>query len=351
MPDQDDDQNVELKFDGPPINQLGGAPAEMVADSLNALQRMAHLIGMKREGQRFGNKARPNAKVRRTYAVVCRTPEAGSYCQPWNLTSASGQASAATAVARNELLGALRAFDSGDDGKLAELLPDARQRWFLADAALGLLPPHDSGIEVSVRVGKGRYSFQANRARAAIERARTGDPPVPEMESIVGKLKALDFSNTHMTIKPVVGRQVRVPYPLRLEPFLQRNVRKRLRVDGSPEMNGTGDITGFNKLSEVAEMEPSWPKIDVFTSGSEEVRPARPFGYLVGFDFDASVFFVRDTEIGLDVFAEHLDDLAGEVRADLDILWRTYALAADRDLTSDAQALKKSLRSKFKGAA
>ena len=124
-----------------------------------------------------------------------------------------------------------------------------------------------------------------------------------------------------------------------------------MRVDGSPEMNGTGDITGFNKLSEVAEMEPSWPKIDVFTSGSEEVRPARPFGYLVGFDFDASVFFVRDTEIGLDVFAEHLDDLAGEVRADLDILWRTYALAADRDLTSDAQALKKSLRSKFKGAA
>jgi hypothetical protein len=139
---------------------------------------MAHLIGMKREGPRFGHKARPSAKVRRMYAVVCRAAETGSYVQPWNIASAAGQLSAATQVARGELLNALRAFDSGDDAKVAELLPDARQRWFLADAALGLLPPKDSGIELSVRVGSGPYSFRAGQARATIERTRVGDPPV-----------------------------------------------------------------------------------------------------------------------------------------------------------------------------
>jgi hypothetical protein len=198
MPVKDDDQNVELKFDGDTIRQLGGAPAQVLADSLNALQRMAYLIGMKREGQRFGHKARPNAKVRRTYSVVCRAPEVGSYRQPWSLTSASGQFTASAAVARNELLGALKAFDSGDDSLVSQLLPDARQRWFLADAAAGLLPPLDSGIEVSVRVGSGHYGFKANRARAAIERTRTGEPPVPEVEELVGKVKALDFASTQL---------------------------------------------------------------------------------------------------------------------------------------------------------
>jgi hypothetical protein len=350
MAQSGDDQDVELKFDGAPIQQLGGAPAELVAESLRSLQRMAHLIEMKREGQRFGHKARPNAKVRRMYAVVCRTAEAGSYLQPWNIASTTGQSSSATYVARGELLNALRAFDSGDDAKVAELLPDARQRWFLADAALGLLPPEDSGIEVSVRVGGGHYSFRAGRARAAIERTRMGDPPVPEVEEIVGKLKALDFSTTQMTIKPTLGRQIRVPYPLKLEPFLQRNVRRRLRITGAPEINGAGDVAGFKKLAEITEVEPSLPKISTFKAGTVEVTPHRPYGYLVGFCLDSCLFFVRDKEIGLDVFSENFDKLEAEVRSDLDVLWRTYALSQDRDLTQDAQLLKKALRTRLRGS-
>lgn len=348
MADKDYDHDIELKFDGAPIRQLGGAPAELVADSLRSLQRMAYLIGMKREGQRFGHKARPNAKVRRAYAVVCRTSKSGSYMQPWNIASSTGLQNAATVSVRSELLSALRAFDSGDDAQVAEMLPDARQRWFLADAALGLLPPQDSEIEVSVRVGGGHYSFHANRARAAIERTRAGEPPIPEMEEIVGKLKALDFSTAHMTVKPSPGRQIRVSYPLRIEAFLQRNVRRRLRLFGSPEMNGTGDVTGFKELKEIIEVEPSSRKIESFKAGDIEVGASRPYGYLIGFDFASSIFFVRDIEIGLDVFSETTDDIEEEVRADLDILWRTYAMASDRELAPDALTLKKSLRTRFR---
>ena len=344
-----DDADVELKFDGAPIRQLGGAPAELVADSLRALQRMAHLIGMKREGQRFGHKARPSAKVRRMYSVVCRAAEVGSYKQPWNLASATGQASSATHIARGELLKALRAFDSGDDAKVAELLPDARERWFLADAALGLLPPENSQIEVSIRVGAGHYSFRAERARATIERTRAGDPPVPEAEEIVGKLKALDFSTTHMTLKPTLGRQIRVPYPLKLEPFLQRSVRRRLRVFGAPEINGAGDVVGFRRLSAITEVEPLSEKISSFVAGSEEIVLQKPYAYLVGFDIDSQIFFARDPDVGVDVYTEDFSVLEKEVRSDLDVLWRTYALSPDRDLTPDAQALKKALRARLSG--
>lgn len=344
------EKDVELKFDGEPITRLGGAPAEYVASSLWALQRMAHLLGMRREGQRFGHKARPNAKVRRTYSIICRAPESGSHVQPFTIASAAGQHTAASAAVRCELLSALRAFDSGDDVQLAEVLPNPRQRWFLADAALGLLPPEESAIEVSIRQGSGRYSFKATRARSTLERLRSGDPPPPELEEVVGKLKALDFTTAHLTIKPTHGRVVRTNYPLVLEPFLQRNVRRRLRLSGMPELSGAGDVIAFSKLESITEVEPLLPKIESFKAGATEIRSVRPYAYLVGYDVDSGLFFVRDPEVGIDVFSDDLDVIEREVRSDLDVLWRNYAQASENELTPEAQALRRNLRARFRGA-
>lgn len=346
-----DVKDIQLKFDGTLVRELGGAPAELVADALLALQRMVHLIGMGREGQSFGLKARPNAKVRRDYAVICRAPAAGSHLQPFDVASASGAHSEATAAARLELLKALRAFDSDDDQRLAAALPNVRQRWFLADAAQGLLPREGSNVHVSVRVAEGRRAFFADRARGAIQRARAGEPPALDREAVVGKLKALDFATTHLTLKPMPGRQVRALYPLKIEPFLQRNVRRRLKLVGVPTLTGAGDVVGFSKLTEIVEVEAVAPKIERFRIAGGEVSAVRAFGYLIGYDLGTSAYFVRDSEIGLDVFSDKLEQLDAEVRSDLEFLWRTYGLAEAGDLTPTAKAMRTALRARFQAVA
>jgi hypothetical protein len=67
-------------------------------------------------------------------------------------------------------LNTLRAFDSGNDATIEKFLPDARQRWLLADAASGLIPSEESEVVVSISEERGQSTFLADRARAAISR-------------------------------------------------------------------------------------------------------------------------------------------------------------------------------------
>ena len=176
----DEPEDIQLKFDGEPVRRLDGAPADAVIASLSALQRMVLIIGMRSEGYALGQRFKPSAKVRRDYAVVCRAPQAGSHIQPFNVASQSGAFTPGAAVARERLLKALKAFDSEDEQRVLETIPNARERWFIADAASGLIPAEASGLQVTVRAGNhGPFAFKADRARTLITKYRAGPPPGP----------------------------------------------------------------------------------------------------------------------------------------------------------------------------
>ena len=58
----------------------------------------------------------------------------------------------------------------------------------------------------------------------------------------------------------------------------------------------------------------------------------------------------RAENIGLDAFAETRAELAGEVREQLAMLWKEYALADDAELTESAQRVKRNLLATFEEA-
>ena len=63
------------------------------------------------------------------------------------------------------------------------------------------------------------------------------------------------------------------------------------------------------------------------------------------------VFSARLDKIGLDAFAETRAELAGEVREQLSLLWKEYALADDSELTESAQVVKRNLLASFEEVA
>ena len=273
----DEAADLELKFDGPPVRRLKGAPAEAVIASLSALQRMVYIIGMRAEGRALSERLKPTSKVKREYAVVCRAPQEGSHIQPFVVASQTGEVSASAVGAREKLLAALRAFDSGKEERLEAAIPNARERWFLAKAATGLLPTEDSGLEVTIRSGaRGPFAFKAARARSLLKAYDTARPPSIDEETIAGKLRAIDYQQTIMTIKPGQEPALRMDYPLRLEPWLQANVRKRLRITGRPKFNARGDISSFENIDRIVEIEPHLKPIDRFTSGGKRFGTNRP---------------------------------------------------------------------------
>ena len=336
--------DIELKFDGVTVSQLRGAPADTVVSSLFALQRLVHLIGMKNEGRAFGQRAKPSAKVRREYSVICKTAEPGSYIQPFDIGSKSGHVAASALDARQSLLRILKAFDSGDADLLQRHIPDARERWFLADAAAGLIPAADSGIEVTVRSGShGPFAFKATRAQSLIDQFRSGSPPPPGQQLVSGRLKAVDYTNSILTIQPSSGRLVRVVYPQQLESMLQANARRRLILKGDPTINASGDVSGIENLSTVREVESVLVPIEAFESEGSTVALHRPMKIFATFEADDNLFVYQNERLGIDAFSETYDDLRSSVLDELKMLWRNFAVAQPEDLASDALLLREAL--------
>jgi hypothetical protein len=341
--------DIELKFDGEPIKRLDGAPADAVIASLNALQRMVYIIGMRSEGRNLSERVKPTEKVKREYAIVCRAPKQGSHIQPFTVASQSGAFTPAAVAAREKLLKTLKAFNSGNEDLVKQVLPNARERWFMAKAALGLLPSEDSGLEVTVRMGsRGPFNFSATRARALLTKYQAGSPPAVDEEVVVGKLRAIDFTRTIMTIKPSHDPALRLDYPLPLEGWLTSNVRRRLKFTGRPTINQRGDVSSFKELYTVSELEATLAPIEEFKSGSQTIRAVRPLPIPVTVNWQDRLFIFQDKNLGIDAFALTYGDLRQSVFEELDILWRHYALAPDDDLDVEAQSAKAALLLRFK---
>lgn len=345
----DEPADLELKFDGAPVHSLDGAPADAVASSLVALQRMVHIIGMCAEGRALGERLKPTASVRRDYTIVCRAPKKGSHIQPFGLGSSHTHvAPTAAAAARNKLLGVLNAMNSGDDKKLIAEIPNPRERWFLAKAAAGLIPDEQSGLKVMIRAGsRGPFAFKADAARELICEYVSSPEPGKGSEEIVGKLSTIDYARTILTLKRNGDPAIRMDYPLPLENWLQSNVRKRLKFIGRPRFNGRGDVSSFERIDTVEELEPALEPIDRFKSGKRTFGTNRPLSIPVTVFWDDRLFSFIDPKLGIDVVANSPTELREAVLVELDVLWRHYAMARDGELDSEAQDVAASLRSRF----
>lgn len=342
------DTDLELKFDGAAVQRLDGAPAEAVIASLNALQRMIYIIGMRAEGRALSERLKPTIKVKREYAIVCRAPRKGSHIQPFAVAAQSGEIGGSSFAAREKLLATLRAFDSGEEARLEAVVPNARERWFLAKAATGLLPPEGSGLEVMIRAGsRGPFAFKADRARNLLNTYDTPRPPAIEEETVAGKLRAIDYQQTIMTIKPGSNPALRMDYPLSLETWLQTNVRKRLKISGRPNINARGDISSFAEIYNVVELEPNLKPIDRFTSGGKRFGTTRPISLPVTVLWADRLFSFADHRLGIDVVVENLSELRDGVLSELDLVWRQYAQADDDELDEEAVEVKRHLLSRF----
>ena len=343
-----DHKDLELKFDGDPIKRLDGAPVSAVVSSLNAIQRMVHIIGMRAEGRGISERIKPTIRVKREYAVVCRAAVKGSHIQPFAVESMANGETSDSIAASERLIETLKALDSGDENRLVEAVPNDRERWFLANSAAGLLPDENSGIDVMVRAGnRGPFAFRAERARDFIEDFQVRPPPSLGEETVAGKLRAIDYGQTAMTIKPGQEPALRMDYPLPLEEWLQANVRKRLQITGRPKFNKRGDISTFQPIETITETEPHLEPIDRFKSNGRLLATNRPVTLPITVFWEDRLFSVRDPQLGIDVVTQGMNELRDAVLSELDFLWRHYAAANDRELDQEALAVAIALRSRF----
>lgn len=84
-----------------------------------------------------------------------------------------------------------------------------------------------------------------------------------------------------------------------------------------------------------------------FEVSGKRMRKRRNASVAVQTGFENGLFTVSAESIGLDAFAESQTALSAEVKEQLAVLWREYALAADKELTVSARRIKRNLLSVF----
>lgn len=83
-----------------------------------------------------------------------------------------------------------------------------------------------------------------------------------------------------------------------------------------------------------------------FVAGTP-IRKRRGATLPVETGFSDGLHTARADKIGLDAFAATKDELAAEVRDQLAMLWKEYALADDAELTESARTVKRNLLATF----
>ena len=84
-----------------------------------------------------------------------------------------------------------------------------------------------------------------------------------------------------------------------------------------------------------------------FEVSDKRMRKRRNASVVVKTGMENGLFTAIAESIGLDAFAESQAALTAEVKEQLAVLWREYALADDKELTASARRIKRNLLSVF----
>lgn len=347
-PGIDADRRFDLRYTGEQVNHSGAVPAAVLAQALEGLQRMVHLLAMRVEGRALNKRARPSADIQQRFPVLCLPPRQGSYLSPTIIGHSNTQwlDDDETAQIAHQLAEVMTAANSGDAEQLDKAVPDPTYRRFMFAALADMLPPPGSGIELEVQQA-GRELFIASRARPLLSRSR--DKAIDQMRGVVtGYLFDIDFEGQRFGLyHPPSERKLSCTYDADGESMLLEHPLDLIQVVGLVERDEEGELLRVVRVDEVLEIDASPFEIEGFDLDGKRFRAVSPVKAEIVFEKDDQLFLANISALGIETFAETRDELISAVIDEIQVLWREYAEAEDSDLAPDALSLKQSLQDIF----
>ncbi|MBK8908482.1 MAG: hypothetical protein IPM60_11425 [Rhodospirillales bacterium] len=201
--------------------------------SLDALQRLIHLIAMRRDGRTPGRRIRPSADIQNRYRLVCEIPKTGSYIAPVRFEGGDLLSPADTATVLTELDALLSAVGAENEGAFIAAIPDDTWRRFYLEALDRLSPPPTTGAELEISHA-GKTLFETRQSRSFVERLVRAPTKQVVRGSVVGEFKKIDFSRQEITIRHTqTGRDLSCLYEAYVEESLLEHPRDQLLVFGT----------------------------------------------------------------------------------------------------------------------
>jgi hypothetical protein len=341
------DNQISLRFFEPARPDAHLVPASSMTQALDSLQRLIHLLAMRREGRVPGRRIRPSADVQERYRLVCELPMAGSYFLPIHIEGQQLLSDVEGSAVAEDLTTVLTAVGNASEADLEAFIPDETWRRFVLDALERLSPSRASGVEMQVLRGDDQI-LDTTKSRPFVERVMRSPARHRASGVILGELKRIDFVKREITVRHIrSGRDLTGVYNDYVEQTLLDNPRATILVFGTI----TRDTQGPESIDGVERIEP----VDVnpfevkgFVAGNTNVVAREELSAIIVFDEDEAVFTADMPSLRLQVRAVTRDSLADAVADELALLWKRYAIAADEKLTPAARTLKNRMLAAFR---
>ncbi|MDE0207794.1 MAG: hypothetical protein OXP66_17400, partial [Candidatus Tectomicrobia bacterium] len=167
----------------------------VLTQSLQALQRIVHLLGMRHEGREIRQRARPSDEIERRYGVLCQLPKPGSYVAPVMIGDTSRGLFGADAVeaVTEELHVLLAAIKNQDGNRLREVLPDPSYRVAILEAFRKMTPPKRAGIEVALQSNAGEDLFVPSQVASFLDHSVNRHGGDFTVTAVTGRLSGIEF--------------------------------------------------------------------------------------------------------------------------------------------------------------
>ena len=117
---------LSLRFYEPAKPGAHTVPAAALAQSLDALQRVIHLLAMRQEGRAPGRRIRPSAELQARYQLVCELPGPGSFVAPVHIAGAGLLSTTEIPAVMGELSKVLAAVGKTSEADLEETIEIGR---------------------------------------------------------------------------------------------------------------------------------------------------------------------------------------------------------------------------------
>lgn len=342
-----DNRRFDLRYTGTALDGVQIVPAAVLAEALEALQRMVHLLAMRAEGRELNRRARPSADIQQRFPVYCLPPLEGSYVSPtfiggetYDLLDEDERGRIAA-----ELSKVLSAANTGNRDVLDRAVPDPTYRRFMYAALADLSPPSGTGLELEVQQA-GQSLFVASRSRPALQREQ---PQTAQSRgAVIGRLHEIDFAAQRFGLyHPQTERLLTCSYDTAGEAMLLEHPLDLIQVVGTLERDEDGKLLRVVQVESVEEVDVGPFTLEGLSLPALSLRANRPVRFDVDLDPDGHLFTANSDELNLHAFAETRRDLEEAIIDELGMLWREYALADDDDLTDEALTLKGTLLELF----
>ena len=336
-----------LHFEGAGTDS-NALPAQVLAKSLQQVQRIVHLLAKIHRGGPFGPRVQIPNEIRSRFGLMCKPPQEGSFDLPVEMGDLSNQGSEFSGYSDQEAVycsfqEVTRAIGKGNGEDFRQLVPDVRFQDALIKAYKSAQPPKRIGVVLSIKDGSQRTILDGNAFQSTYNQlcSRSNlDAVSRSSEYVIGLLTGMDFGRQRMQIKTSRDHPLKVDYDKRFEERLCELRNKLVRVHGRVCHDENGQPICLTDIDEV--LDGGILEYSEIALRNVPYTAEPPLTFEVKFDHEHHLYELRG-EFNIVISAKSFSELKESLDAELDMLWVEYAEEDPHALSLDARELRKQL--------